>query len=190
MESWALKLIQWRENKKQKKLSKKESYGSFHNDSGFCIAVGNSNHLTWSKVNSKALPMAKKIEAKKTASGVVLEAEEVAAKKKPGRPIGSTNKASADLKDCKMKAIILLTDRYNTAQQSTDKKLAPGTYKKLHDEVIKSFNLEDSGTIIKYNTIKSRIARGTERTTRGTQYMNSKILTFFVINREKCTFRF
>ena len=167
VETWALKLIQWRENKKQKKLSNKESYGSFYDDSGFRVALGNSSHLTWNKVNSKAVRMAKKMEAEKAASSVVLEVQEVAAKKPPGRPIGSTNEAAADLKDRKMKAIILLTERYDTAQQSTDKKLAPGTYKKLHDEVIKKFDLEETGFTIKYNTIKSCIARGTTRTTRG-----------------------
>ena len=67
------------------------------------------------------------MEAEKAAS-LVLEVEEVSAKKKPGRPIGSTNKAATDLKDCKMKAIILLTEHYATAQQSTNKNLAPGTY--------------------------------------------------------------
>ena len=62
--------------------------------------------------------MAKKMEAKKAASSVVLEVEEVAAKKKPGRPIGSTNKLTADLKDCKMKAIVLLTECYSPASQA------------------------------------------------------------------------
>ena len=81
-----MKLIQWRENKNIKNLSNKECYGSFQNDTGFRVVVGNSNHLTWDKVKSKAYRMTKNIEAEKAANSVAVE---VAVEKERGRPIGS-----------------------------------------------------------------------------------------------------
>ena len=54
IEYWAIKLIHFRANKKDKKLvSHKQTYGNFLDDIGFCVAVDTSLHLSWPKVMQK-----------------------------------------------------------------------------------------------------------------------------------------
>ena len=84
IEYWAIKLINFRTNKKDTKLSHKQTYGSFHDDMGFRVAVDTSSHLSWPKVKQKAYRMSKMIEADKNAKNNV--PIEVVLNKLAGRP--------------------------------------------------------------------------------------------------------
>ena len=179
---WAIKLMQWRANKAEKNLSNKASFGSFSDEMGFRVAVANSTHLSWHKVCMRASRMKKKQEEQKAVkeaavqepketvgrtTGSTNEAAVQEPKQTVGRPTGSTNEATIDVDKRKKGALVALTERYKSARDSTNKRLVNGTYKKLHDEVLKEFNLDQLDFQIKQDTVGRRMRNNTTRTKRG-----------------------
>ena len=167
IEYWAIKLINFRTNKKDTKLSHKQTYGSFHDDMGFRVAVDTSSHLSWPKVKQKAYRMSKKIEADKNAKNNI--PIEVVLNKLAGRPTGSTNAASLKMNKRKEDALSLLTEKVKQARMKNGGDRVPKVaYKVMHDEVLEQFDLlHGGGFTIKYGTIKARIGRGTTKSRPG-----------------------
>ena len=88
--------------------------------------------------------------------------KEASSKSKPkavGRPKDeSSTYAIKRIQRFKDEAISLLTQHYDARAQAWNKKLPPGTFKKLHDKILKDFpELESIGLQISYNTVKNRL---------------------------------
>ena len=159
IEKYALQLLEIKENGK----SRKETYGAFKKMMSSAREI--MPWLTDQAVKSKA----NRIQAKDK-KGAAEQANIEKSKKKIGRPIGATIQAKEEMEEKKVKAKVLMTIKLREAQfaaREQKEALPKGTFRKIHDDVLKDLELDKQSVSISYDTIKSRIYRNTSKLTHG-----------------------
>ena len=120
--------------------------------------------------------MTKKIEEQKAAEKAAVQESKQAG----SRPTGSTNESTIDADRHKKGSMLALTEHYKIARDSTNKCLAYGTYKRLHDKVIKEFNLDQLDFEITYDRVANRIWNNVTKTKRGPDSFVASIEPYLV----------
>ncbi|CAJ1966096.1 unnamed protein product [Cylindrotheca closterium] len=154
-------LAKWLIDLQAKSHSHKEIYGEF----GAMVKEKQNVYewLTKDMVRSKKKRILAEQKKKATATGS--QQEEHA--KEVGRRKGSTKEAAKDLSQKKVKAKVMLQERYATAKAASEQRVAPGTFDKLHDEVLEELELNGIGFSISKNTIKHRVRKNITATKPG-----------------------